>query len=162
MSTFCWLVPGPATPDHVRANRWLNSVTEFSTAPVTQMGFLRVSMSAAYGASFCRRPNRSPSHSQAQIASFRDRRRVGGFAPCALQRKGCDGWSLRPVGPPATASSSGTWTEPSARRRGPPALRKTRFDATMPDESNTTCSSATARRTRMRCGRWRSDCGQTG
>jgi len=38
--------------DHVRANRWLNSVTEFSTAPVTQMGFLRVSMSAAYGASF--------------------------------------------------------------------------------------------------------------
>ena len=38
--------------DHARANRWLNSVAEFSTAPVTQMGFLRVSMSAAYGASF--------------------------------------------------------------------------------------------------------------
>ncbi len=38
--------------DHVRANRWLNSVAEFSTAPVTQMGFLRVSLSAAYGASF--------------------------------------------------------------------------------------------------------------
>ena len=38
--------------DHLRANRWLNSVAEFSTAPVTQMGFLRVSMSAAYGASF--------------------------------------------------------------------------------------------------------------
>ena len=39
-------------PDHARANRWLNSVAEFSTAPVTQLGFLRVSMSAAYGASF--------------------------------------------------------------------------------------------------------------
>ncbi|MBI4663069.1 MAG: PIN domain nuclease [Verrucomicrobia bacterium] len=38
--------------EHVRANRWLNSLTEFSTAPVTQMGFLRVSMSVAYGASF--------------------------------------------------------------------------------------------------------------
>lgn len=38
--------------DHVRANRWLNSVAEFSTAPVTQMGFLRVSMSPAYGAAF--------------------------------------------------------------------------------------------------------------
>lgn len=38
--------------EHVRANRWLNSVPEFTTAPVTQMGFLRVSMSVAYGASF--------------------------------------------------------------------------------------------------------------
>ena len=38
--------------EHVRANRWLNSVPSFATAPVTQMGFLRVSMSAAYGASF--------------------------------------------------------------------------------------------------------------
>lgn len=38
--------------DHARANRWLNSLAEFSTAPVTQMGFVRVSMSAAYGASF--------------------------------------------------------------------------------------------------------------
>jgi toxin-antitoxin system PIN domain toxin len=38
--------------DHARANRWLNSVAEFSTAPATQMGFLRVSMSPAYGASF--------------------------------------------------------------------------------------------------------------
>ena len=37
---------------HARANRWLNSVAEFATAPVTQMGFLRVSMSPAYGASF--------------------------------------------------------------------------------------------------------------
>jgi predicted nucleic acid-binding protein len=38
--------------DHVRANRWLNAATEFATAPATQMGFLRVSMSSAYGASF--------------------------------------------------------------------------------------------------------------
>jgi toxin-antitoxin system PIN domain toxin len=38
--------------DHARANRWLNSVPEFFTAPVTQMGFLRVSLSPAYGASF--------------------------------------------------------------------------------------------------------------
>jgi predicted nucleic acid-binding protein len=37
---------------HVRANRWLNSLAEFATAPVIQMGFLRVSMSPAYGASF--------------------------------------------------------------------------------------------------------------
>jgi predicted nucleic acid-binding protein len=37
---------------HARVNRWLNKVSEFATAPVTQMGFLRVSMSAAYGASF--------------------------------------------------------------------------------------------------------------
>lgn len=39
-------------PDHARANRWLNSKVKFATAPITQMGFLRVSMSAAYGASF--------------------------------------------------------------------------------------------------------------
>jgi predicted nucleic acid-binding protein len=38
--------------DHARANRWMNSVAEFATAPITQMGFLRVSMSPAYGASF--------------------------------------------------------------------------------------------------------------
>ncbi len=38
--------------EHVRANRWLNSVAEFATAPATQMGFLRVSLSVAYGASF--------------------------------------------------------------------------------------------------------------
>jgi len=38
--------------DHVRANRWLNSITAFATAPITQMGFLRVSMSTAFGASF--------------------------------------------------------------------------------------------------------------
>ena len=38
--------------DHAPANRWLNSATEFATAPVTQMGFLRVSLSPAYGATF--------------------------------------------------------------------------------------------------------------
>lgn len=38
--------------DHARANRWLNTVPDFSTAPVTQMGFLHVSMSVACGASF--------------------------------------------------------------------------------------------------------------
>lgn len=38
--------------DHARANRWLNSTTAFATAPITQMGFLRVSMSPAYSASF--------------------------------------------------------------------------------------------------------------
>ena len=38
--------------DHARANRWLNSTTAFATAPISQMGFLRVSMSTAYGASF--------------------------------------------------------------------------------------------------------------
>jgi toxin-antitoxin system PIN domain toxin len=38
--------------EHARANRWLNSVAGFSTAPVTQMGFLRVSLSPAYSASF--------------------------------------------------------------------------------------------------------------
>ncbi len=37
---------------HARANRWLNSVRAFATAPLTQMGFLRVSMSAPYGATF--------------------------------------------------------------------------------------------------------------
>jgi toxin-antitoxin system PIN domain toxin len=38
--------------DHARANRWLNSLAAFATAPVTQMGFLRVSLSPAYGAAF--------------------------------------------------------------------------------------------------------------
>ena len=37
---------------HTRANNWLNKAPSFATAPVTQMGFLRVSMSPAYGASF--------------------------------------------------------------------------------------------------------------
>lgn len=38
--------------DHVPANRWLNSAKAFATAPVTQTGFLRVSLSPAYGATF--------------------------------------------------------------------------------------------------------------
>lgn len=37
--------------DHGRANRWLNRVKGFATSPVTEMGFLRVSMSPAFGAS---------------------------------------------------------------------------------------------------------------
>lgn len=45
-----WAWSGHA--DHARANRWLNSASSFATAPLTQMGFLRVSMSPAYGASF--------------------------------------------------------------------------------------------------------------
>lgn len=36
--------------NHASANRWLNTAAEFATAPVTQMGFLRVSLSPAYGA----------------------------------------------------------------------------------------------------------------
>ena len=38
--------------DHVRANRWLDTVKGFATSPVSEMGFLRVSMSPAFGASF--------------------------------------------------------------------------------------------------------------
>jgi len=38
--------------NHASANRWLNTAAEFATAPVTQMGFLRVSLSPAYGATF--------------------------------------------------------------------------------------------------------------
>ena len=38
--------------DHVRANRWLNRAPSFATAAVTEMGFLRVSMSPAFGATF--------------------------------------------------------------------------------------------------------------
>ena len=38
--------------DHAAANRWLDSVKAFASCPVTQMGFIRVSMSPGYGASF--------------------------------------------------------------------------------------------------------------
>lgn len=38
--------------DHVRANRWLDRTRGFATTAVTEMGFLRVSMSPAFGASF--------------------------------------------------------------------------------------------------------------
>ncbi|MGI8604041.1 MAG: TA system VapC family ribonuclease toxin [Verrucomicrobiales bacterium] len=39
---------------HARANRWLDQLRRFHTCPAAQMGFLRVSMSVAYGASFDR------------------------------------------------------------------------------------------------------------
>lgn len=38
--------------DHVRANRWLNGAKSFATSSATEMGFLRVSMSPAFGAGF--------------------------------------------------------------------------------------------------------------
>jgi predicted nucleic acid-binding protein len=38
--------------EHRRANRWLDGTTSFATSSVTEMGFLRVSMSPAFGASF--------------------------------------------------------------------------------------------------------------
>ena len=37
---------------HREANRWLQSLTHFATCSAVQMGFLRVSMSPAYSASF--------------------------------------------------------------------------------------------------------------
>jgi len=37
---------------HDTANDWLHSQKTFSTCPITQMGFLRVSMSPGFGASF--------------------------------------------------------------------------------------------------------------
>jgi predicted nucleic acid-binding protein len=37
---------------HAQANRWLNKVAAFATCPLTEMGFLRVSMSPAFRASF--------------------------------------------------------------------------------------------------------------
>jgi toxin-antitoxin system PIN domain toxin len=38
--------------EHRRANRWLDATKSFATSSVTEMGFLRVSMSPAFGASF--------------------------------------------------------------------------------------------------------------
>ena len=38
--------------DHARVNRWLNGAESFATSTVTEMGFLRVSMSPAFGAAF--------------------------------------------------------------------------------------------------------------
>jgi uncharacterized protein len=38
--------------EHVRASRWLNRAKSFATSPISEMGFLRVSLSPAYGASF--------------------------------------------------------------------------------------------------------------
>ena len=38
--------------EYVRANRWLSEAKSFATCPISEMGFLRVSLSLAYGASF--------------------------------------------------------------------------------------------------------------
>ncbi|MGA9724415.1 MAG: TA system VapC family ribonuclease toxin [Candidatus Binatus sp.] len=38
--------------DHVRASRWLRRAKSFATSPVSEMGFLRVSLSPAFGARF--------------------------------------------------------------------------------------------------------------
>ena len=37
---------------HVRASRWLGRAKSFATSPVSEMGFLRVSLSTAFGARF--------------------------------------------------------------------------------------------------------------
>lgn len=38
--------------DHVRASRWLSRAKSFATSPASEMGFLRISLSPAFGASF--------------------------------------------------------------------------------------------------------------
>lgn len=38
--------------NHARANRWLSRAKSFATSPVSEMGFLRVSLSPAFGARF--------------------------------------------------------------------------------------------------------------
>ncbi|MCL5044049.1 MAG: PIN domain-containing protein [Deltaproteobacteria bacterium] len=38
--------------DHVRASRWLSRARSFATSSVSEMGFLRVSLSPAFGARF--------------------------------------------------------------------------------------------------------------
>jgi toxin-antitoxin system PIN domain toxin len=38
--------------DHVRASRWLSRAKSFATSPICEMGFLRVSLSPAFGACF--------------------------------------------------------------------------------------------------------------
>jgi uncharacterized protein len=38
--------------NHVRASRWLSRTKSFATSPVSEMGFLRVSLSPAFGARF--------------------------------------------------------------------------------------------------------------
>jgi len=37
---------------HAQANSWLNGVSGFATCPLTEMGFVRISMSPAFRASF--------------------------------------------------------------------------------------------------------------
>jgi toxin-antitoxin system PIN domain toxin len=38
--------------EHETASAWLDRVGSFATCPITEMGFLRVSLSPAYGANF--------------------------------------------------------------------------------------------------------------
>lgn len=38
--------------DHARASRWLSRAKSFSTSSISEMGFLRVSLSPAFGARF--------------------------------------------------------------------------------------------------------------
>ncbi len=38
--------------EYIRAGRWLSRARSFATCPISEMGFLRVSLSPAYGASF--------------------------------------------------------------------------------------------------------------
>ncbi len=38
--------------EYIRASRWLSRAKSFATCPISEMGFLRVSLSAAFGASF--------------------------------------------------------------------------------------------------------------
>jgi toxin-antitoxin system PIN domain toxin len=38
--------------DHVRASQWLSRAKSFTTSSISEMGFLRVSLSPAFGASF--------------------------------------------------------------------------------------------------------------
>ena len=38
--------------EYLRASRWLSRAKSFATCPISEMGFLRVSLSPAYGASF--------------------------------------------------------------------------------------------------------------
>ena len=38
--------------DHVRASQWLSRAKSFATSSISEMGFLRVSLSPAFGASF--------------------------------------------------------------------------------------------------------------
>lgn len=39
-------------PDHLGAKAWLNSLDRFYTCPLSELGFLRISLSAAYGATW--------------------------------------------------------------------------------------------------------------
>jgi len=43
---------GESHAEHIRASRWLSRAKSFATCPISEMGFVRVSLSLAYGASF--------------------------------------------------------------------------------------------------------------